>query len=78
MGHQPGFRKRSSVLNCLSIVAGSCADEIMDETTRATINNAEHAAFIKNSFVATDGSTAEGEPVVGTYCHLPVPSTIVT
>jgi len=49
----------------------------MDATTRATINNAEYATFIKNSFVARDGSTAEGEPVVGTYCHLPVPSTIV-
>jgi hypothetical protein len=50
----------------------------MDKTTRATINNAEHATFIKNSFVVTVGSTAEGGPVVvGTYRHLPVPSTIV-
>jgi hypothetical protein len=56
VGHQPGFRKRSSVLNCLSIVAGSCAHKIMDETTRATINNAEHASLIKNSSGLVDGT----------------------
>ena len=56
VGHQPGFRKRSSVLDCLSIVAGSCARKMTDEITKVTITKAEQAALIKNSLGPTDGS----------------------